>query len=65
MNESRVELSCKEAARLMSRRQDMQLTSLEQENLKEHLYQCLSCRRFEEQLGFLRKLAARYAQGDG
>ncbi len=64
MNDAAAELSCREAARLMSRRQDMELSPGEQETLKEHLYQCLSCRRFEEQLGFLRKLASRYAQGE-
>ncbi|MBL8522534.1 MAG: hypothetical protein JNN20_02475 [Betaproteobacteria bacterium] len=57
------ELSCKEAARLMSKRQDVALTNDEQENLKNHLYQCLSCRRFEQQLGFLRQLAQRYSKG--
>ena len=54
------ELSCKEAARLMSKRQDAALTEDEQVNLKNHLYDCLSCRRFEQQLGFLRQLAERY-----
>ncbi len=58
------ELSCKEAARLMSKRQDAALTEDEQENLKNHLYQCLSCRRFEQQLGFLRQLAERYRTGE-
>ena len=53
-------LSCKEAARLMSRQQDAALSAAEQENLKNHLYACLSCRRFDVQLGFLRKLARRY-----
>lgn len=47
----------------MSKRQDVALTSDEQENLKNHLYQCLSCRRFEQQLGFLRQLAQRYGKG--
>lgn len=56
-------LSCKEAARLMSRRQDQPLSSDETETLKQHLYACLSCRRFEEQLLFLRRLARRYAEG--
>jgi predicted anti-sigma-YlaC factor YlaD len=63
MTDADAELSCKEAARLMSRKQDAQLTSDEEVLLKDHLYQCLSCRRFEDQLGFLRKLASRYAGG--
>ncbi len=58
------ELSCKEAARLMSRQQDMTLLPVEQEDLKKHLYICLSCRRFDEQLVFLRRLAKRYGEQD-
>ena len=58
------ELSCKEAARLMSRQQDMALLPVEQEDLKKHLYICLSCRRFDEQLVFLRRLAKRYGEQD-
>ena len=53
-------VSCKEAARLMSRQQDAALPPAEQESLKNHLYICLSCRRFDEQLVFLRRLARRY-----
>ena len=53
-------VSCKEAARLMSRQQDAALQPAEQESLKIHLYVCLSCRRFDEQLVFLRRLARRY-----
>lgn len=63
MTDADAELSCREAARLMSRKQDAQLTPDEEGRLKDHLYQCLSCRRFEEQLGFLRTLASRYAGG--
>jgi len=57
------EFSCKEAARLMSRQQDALLSPGEEESLKNHLYQCLSCRRFEQQLAFLRRLARSYAEG--
>lgn len=57
------ELSCREAAKLMSRQQDAVLSAEEQEALKAHLYQCLSCRRFEQQLAFLRRLARSYAEG--
>ena len=55
-------VSCKEAARLMSRQQDAELSPDEQENLKNHLYVCLSCRRFETQLALLRRLARRYGE---
>lgn len=55
--------SCKEAARLMSLKQDMPLSDQDEESLKRHLAVCLSCRRFDEQLGFLRKFARQYADG--
>ena len=61
MNQA-AEMSCKEAARWMSRGQDAALSPAELESLKHHLYACLSCRRFDEQLGFLRRLARRYGE---
>ena len=64
MGAENIELSCKEAARLLSHRQDRALSELEAENLKNHLFVCLSCRNFSDQLGFLGRLARRYA-GDG
>ena len=60
MNTEDIELSCKEAARIMSLRQDHALSEREAEELKSHLFVCLSCRNFENQLGFLRRLARRY-----
>ena len=58
-----IDLSCKEAARLMSQRQDRSLTPVEEESLKQHLYVCLNCTRFDKQLNFLKRLAERYAAG--
>ena len=55
-------VSCKEAARLMSRQQDAALLPVEQESLKNHLFICLGCRHFDSQLGFLRRLARRYGE---
>jgi hypothetical protein len=55
-------LSCKEAARLMSRQMETGLSTSEQEDLKQHLYVCLSCQRFGAQLDFLRRLARRYGE---
>ncbi|MCY7386819.1 MAG: zf-HC2 domain-containing protein [Burkholderiales bacterium] len=55
-----IDLSCKEAARLMSHRQDRALSDVETENLKSHLLVCLSCRNFSDQLGVLSRLARRY-----
>ena len=48
----------------MSRQQDAVLSPEEQGRLKEHLFVCLSCRRFDQQLAFLRKLARHYAEDD-
>lgn len=56
-------VSCKEAARLMSRQKDAALSPAEEASLKNHLYICLSCRRFDQQLVFLRRLAKRYGEG--
>ena len=60
MNTEHIQLSCKEAARLMSHREDRVLSDGETEELKSHLLICLSCRNFGEQLTFLRRLARRY-----
>jgi Fe-S oxidoreductase len=49
----------------MSRQQDVPLSADETERLKQHLYECLSCRRFDTQLQFLRRLARRYAEVGG
>ena len=57
-----VHLSCKEAARLMSRQQDEALSAEEQAVLRSHLHICLSCRRFDVQLDFLRRLARKYGE---
>ena len=63
MNEDVVKVSCKQAARLMSQRKDRPLTDAEGESLKQHLYVCLNCERFDRQLDFLRRSAERYAVG--
>ena len=61
MTNTEAGLSCKEAARLMSKQQDAPLSPGEAASLKDHLFVCLSCRRFDQQLGFLRRLAHRYS----
>lgn len=61
MNTDNIDLSCNAAARLMSHRQDRALSDVETEELKSHLFVCLSCRNFGNQLTFLRTLAHRYA----
>ncbi len=60
MGTDAVELSCKEAAKLLSHQRDRALSATEAEVLKAHLYHCLSCRNFGDQLGFLSRLARRY-----
>jgi predicted anti-sigma-YlaC factor YlaD len=55
------ELSCREAARLVSHRRDRALSDAETEELRNHLLNCLSCRNFSTQLGFLNQLARTYA----
>ena len=64
MSNEDVVLSCKQAARLMSHQQDRVLSDIESDELKQHLLLCLDCRNVKEQLGFLRRLASRYA-GNG
>ena len=44
----------------MSHQQDRVLSEVETEELKSHLFVCLSCRNFNAQLGFLRRIASRY-----
>ena len=62
MSDEVIDVSCKEAARLMTRRQDAALKPGETESLKNHLYVCLGCRRFDTQLEFLRRLARKYGE---
>ncbi len=64
MNPENIELSCKEAARLMSHRQDRELSEIEAANLKDHLLICLSCRNFDSQLGFISRFARHYGNDD-
>lgn len=64
MSADGVALSCKNAALLMSHQRDRALSDIESEALKSHLFECLSCRNFNDQLDFLRRLASRYA-GNG
>ena len=49
-------LNCEDAARLLSNRQDSELTRGERWGLKMHLLICRSCRRYKGQLGFMRRL---------
>jgi hypothetical protein len=48
-------LTCKEASRLMSQRQERPLGLRARWGLRLHLWVCANCRRFERQLAFLRQ----------
>ncbi|MBK8325234.1 MAG: zf-HC2 domain-containing protein [Betaproteobacteria bacterium] len=55
-----VELSCREAARLISITFERVLTEEESVQLKFHLGDCDDCQHYEVQLKFLHEAAARY-----
>jgi predicted anti-sigma-YlaC factor YlaD len=54
-------ISCKEASRLVSQSQDRQLSLGEQVALRVHLAICRGCRAFSAQLAFLRRAVRRLA----
>lgn len=49
-------LTCKNASHLVSQRQDRALSFRERWGLRIHLWACGNCRRFERQLGLMRRL---------
>jgi predicted anti-sigma-YlaC factor YlaD len=49
-------LTCKEASHLVSREQDRPLRFNERLGLRMHLWMCANCRRFERQIGLMRRL---------
>lgn len=53
-------LSCKEATRLLSQREDRKLGLAESAALRLHLAICRGCRALSEQIPFLRRALARY-----
>lgn len=57
------DLSCKEAARLMSFRRDRSLTVAEAHDLEFHLSECLNCQNFDRQLDILAVLARKFGGG--
>jgi hypothetical protein len=57
-------ISCKEASRLVSQSQDRQLSLGEQVALRLHLAICRGCRAFSVQLAFLRRAVRRLAEAD-
>jgi hypothetical protein len=53
-------LSCQEASRLLSQRQDRDLGFWERLKLRAHLALCDVCTRFSKQLDFMREALRRY-----
>lgn len=53
--------SCAESTRLMSEAQERKLNRGERLALRWHLLLCGACRRFEQQLDWLRRASAGYA----
>jgi Putative zinc-finger len=53
-------VSCKEASRLLSQREERRLSAAERIKLAVHLRLCDACTRFSRQLAFIREALARY-----
>lgn len=53
-------LSCREATRLLSQREDRSLSLAESAALRIHLTICRGCRAVGEQIPFLRRALAKY-----
>jgi hypothetical protein len=53
-------VSCREASRLLSRREEQPLTLPERLKLGVHLSACRACSRFARQLAFLRRAMRQY-----
>lgn len=49
-------LTCKGASHLVSASQDRPLGGVESWRLRIHLWMCINCRRFERQIGLMRRL---------
>ncbi|OGB26600.1 MAG: hypothetical protein A3I66_17305 [Burkholderiales bacterium RIFCSPLOWO2_02_FULL_57_36] len=52
-------MSCKEAAYLLSQRQDRKLSATETMALRLHLMMCSGCTNFADNMAFLRKTCER------
>lgn len=57
------DLSCRQAARLLSLACERPLGAAELRALKMHLDECLMCTNFEQQLQFLHKAASVFRSG--
>jgi len=61
---SKLNLSCREASRLISESRDRDLALGERVTLRIHLGLCTACTRFTKQLDFLRDAMKRYPERD-
>ena len=55
-------ISCKDASRLVSRREDATLGFWDRLTLRLHLSVCAACTRFERQIRFLRTAMQKYRE---
>ena len=55
-------ISCKDASRLMSKREDAAMSAWQRLLLRLHLSVCRACTRFERQVRFLRNAMQKYRQ---
>jgi hypothetical protein len=55
-------ISCKDASRLVSRREDGRLSLWQRVTLRLHLSVCAACTRFERQIRFLRAAMRKYSE---
>ncbi len=53
-------VSCREASRLLSQREEQRLAAAERIKLALHLRACEACTRFARQLALIREALARY-----
>jgi len=55
-------ISCKDASRLVSQREEATLSAWQRLVLRLHLSVCAACSRFERQVAFLRNAMQKYRQ---
>jgi len=55
-------ISCRDASRLVSKREDAALSAWQRLLLDLHLSVCAACTRFERQVRFLRSVMQKYRQ---
>ena len=57
-------MNCREAIRLMSQEMDHKLAGSERLSLRLHVLICLGCRRYRQQMAFLRQACRRDPPAD-